>query len=140
MGRNGSGKSSLLWALQGTGQRQGGEVSVEGTRSRRSCRAAWRARWSGWCRRRRAICCTSSPSTASVLPPTSRRRPPQAPLARCWTGWHRASTVTSIRVTSPRDSGWRWCWRCSCRRLRRSCCSTSRPAGWTMRPKQPWRG
>ncbi|NUT97491.1 MAG: ATP-binding cassette domain-containing protein, partial [Saccharothrix sp.] len=30
MGRNGSGKSSLLWALQGTGKRSGGSVSVEG--------------------------------------------------------------------------------------------------------------
>lgn len=28
MGRNGSGKSSLLWALQGSGQRQGGSVEV----------------------------------------------------------------------------------------------------------------
>ncbi|MCP2334565.1 ABC transporter ATP-binding protein [Actinoalloteichus caeruleus] len=31
MGRNGSGKSSLLWALQGSGPRQGGTVSVDGT-------------------------------------------------------------------------------------------------------------
>ncbi|RAY16441.1 cobalt ABC transporter ATP-binding protein [Actinomadura craniellae] len=31
MGRNGSGKSSLLWALQGTGPRQGGTVRAEGT-------------------------------------------------------------------------------------------------------------
>ncbi|WET77267.1 ATP-binding cassette domain-containing protein [Amycolatopsis sp. QT-25] len=30
MGRNGSGKSSLLWAVQGSGPRQGGEVTVEG--------------------------------------------------------------------------------------------------------------
>ncbi|MGQ0838818.1 ABC transporter ATP-binding protein [Actinokineospora sp.] len=30
MGRNGSGKSSLLWALQGTGKRSGGEVTVAG--------------------------------------------------------------------------------------------------------------
>ncbi len=30
MGRNGSGKSSLLWALQGTGPRVGGEVDVGG--------------------------------------------------------------------------------------------------------------
>ncbi len=30
MGRNGSGKSSLLWALQGTGRRHGGRVLVEG--------------------------------------------------------------------------------------------------------------
>ncbi|OPC84055.1 cobalt ABC transporter ATP-binding protein [Embleya scabrispora] len=31
MGRNGSGKSSLLWALQGSGARQGGTVDVAGT-------------------------------------------------------------------------------------------------------------
>lgn len=31
MGRNGSGKSSLLWALQGSGTRQGGTVEVHGT-------------------------------------------------------------------------------------------------------------
>jgi energy-coupling factor transport system ATP-binding protein len=31
MGRNGSGKSSLIWALQGSGRRSGGRVSVEGT-------------------------------------------------------------------------------------------------------------
>jgi energy-coupling factor transport system ATP-binding protein len=30
MGRNGSGKSSLLWALQGAGRRDGGTVDVEG--------------------------------------------------------------------------------------------------------------
>ncbi len=30
MGRNGSGKSSLLWALQGSGRRQGGTVEVDG--------------------------------------------------------------------------------------------------------------
>jgi energy-coupling factor transporter ATP-binding protein EcfA2 len=30
MGRNGSGKSSLLWALQGTGRRSGGAVAVGG--------------------------------------------------------------------------------------------------------------
>jgi energy-coupling factor transport system ATP-binding protein len=30
MGRNGSGKSSLLWALQGSGQRQGGTVDIDG--------------------------------------------------------------------------------------------------------------
>ena len=30
MGRNGSGKSSLLWALQGSGKRRGGVVSIDG--------------------------------------------------------------------------------------------------------------
>jgi energy-coupling factor transport system ATP-binding protein len=31
MGRNGSGKSSLLWTLQGSGRRDGGEVDVAGS-------------------------------------------------------------------------------------------------------------
>ncbi len=31
MGRNGSGKSSLLWALQGTGPRSSGNVAIDGT-------------------------------------------------------------------------------------------------------------
>lgn len=31
MGRNGSGKSSLMWALQGSGPRHGGTVEVDGT-------------------------------------------------------------------------------------------------------------
>lgn len=31
MGRNGCGKSSLMWALQGTGKRDGGRVQVDGT-------------------------------------------------------------------------------------------------------------
>jgi energy-coupling factor transporter ATP-binding protein EcfA2 len=31
MGRNGSGKSSLLWALQGSGKRQGGVVEIDGS-------------------------------------------------------------------------------------------------------------
>lgn len=34
MGRNGSGKSSLLWALQGSGLRSGGSVSVRGEEGR----------------------------------------------------------------------------------------------------------
>jgi energy-coupling factor transport system ATP-binding protein len=34
MGRNGSGKSSLLWAFQGSGRRQAGAVRVQGTETR----------------------------------------------------------------------------------------------------------
>ncbi|MFL6101516.1 MAG: ABC transporter ATP-binding protein [Actinomycetales bacterium] len=34
MGRNGSGKSSLLWALQGSGRRQAGSVTVGGSETR----------------------------------------------------------------------------------------------------------
>ncbi len=42
MGRNGSGKSSLLWALQGSGRRQAGPVDVERPGSRRASSAAAR--------------------------------------------------------------------------------------------------
>jgi energy-coupling factor transport system ATP-binding protein len=43
MGRNGSGKSSLLWALQGTGARQGGSVTVAGVDPGSGSAAAARA-------------------------------------------------------------------------------------------------
>jgi len=43
MGRNGSGKSSLLWALQGSGPRQRGRVSVAGTDPQQLKPAAARA-------------------------------------------------------------------------------------------------
>ncbi|MGH3744361.1 MAG: ATP-binding cassette domain-containing protein, partial [Mycobacteriales bacterium] len=42
MGRNGSGKSSLLWALQGSGRRQGGTVDVDGRDPKRLSAAAAR--------------------------------------------------------------------------------------------------
>ena len=57
MGRNGSGKSSLLWALQGTGTRTAARVRVgpatAPTRAQLDARRG-RARWSAWCRRRAA--------------------------------------------------------------------------------------
>jgi energy-coupling factor transport system ATP-binding protein len=43
MGRNGSGKSSLLWALQGSGRRDGGKVTVAGQDPRDLRPAAARA-------------------------------------------------------------------------------------------------
>jgi energy-coupling factor transport system ATP-binding protein len=43
MGRNGSGKSSLLWAVQGSGPRQAGSVDVDGAYISRMSRAAARA-------------------------------------------------------------------------------------------------
>jgi energy-coupling factor transport system ATP-binding protein len=43
MGRNGSGKSSLLWALQGSGPRQGGTVNVGGADPKRLSGAKARA-------------------------------------------------------------------------------------------------
>jgi len=44
MGRNGSGKSSLLWALQGSGPRQGGSVDAAGADPRDLSRADARRR------------------------------------------------------------------------------------------------
>ncbi|MGI8879465.1 MAG: ABC transporter ATP-binding protein [Jatrophihabitans sp.] len=44
MGRNGSGKSSLLWALQGSGPRQAGRVDVDGKDPKSLSAAAARAR------------------------------------------------------------------------------------------------
>ena len=71
MGRNGSGKSSLLWALQGCGPRTLGH----GRRRRRATRPTLEppagARWSGWCRRAPPTCSTSRPSTRSARPPTA---------------------------------------------------------------------
>ncbi|QFG26233.1 ABC transporter ATP-binding protein [Actinomadura sp. WMMB 499] len=43
MGRNGSGKSSLLWAMQGSGPRQGGTVLAAGADTKRMSRAEARA-------------------------------------------------------------------------------------------------
>ena len=73
MGRNGSGKSSLLWALQGTA------AATAGTRRgrRRATRPALdrrrpRARWSAWCRRPPPTCSTSRPSAEECA--AGRRR------------------------------------------------------------------
>lgn len=42
MGRNGSGKSSLLWALQGSGRRDGGSVTIDGDDPKQLTRSAAR--------------------------------------------------------------------------------------------------
>ena len=69
MGRNGSGKSSLLWALQGSGRRHAGAVRVAGRTAstrpplpRRRRRAAGRAGAAD----RRPTCSTSTPSRPSA--------------------------------------------------------------------------
>jgi energy-coupling factor transport system ATP-binding protein len=43
MGRNGSGKSSLLWAVQGSGRRQAGHVEIDGSDPKRLSAAEARA-------------------------------------------------------------------------------------------------
>ena len=114
MGRNGSGKSSLLWALQGTGAPARRTVSVDGRRPGRL---------------------GEGPARLVGLVPADRRRPALpgdrrrgvrggGPPGRRAAGTCRAlldgcspaSPATGTRATSPRASGWRWSWRsCSSR-------------------------
>ena len=88
MGRNGSGKSSLLWALQGSGPRHAGTVASGGVDPRALPAARGRAGTSAWCRRPRATCSTSTPSPAECAQADRgvggrRRHLPR----RCSTGW-----------------------------------------------------
>ena len=91
MGRNGSGKSSLLWTLQGTGKRRSGDVRFVEDGAEPRPRAARRrptaAAGSGWSRRRRRTCSTWSRSTRSAWPRTPGARPPRGPAGTCSTGW-----------------------------------------------------
>ncbi len=104
MGRNGSGKSSLIWALQGSGKRRSGRWTSAATTRRRS-RPPSGVRTSGWSRRPPPTCSTSSRSPTSAPPPTRVPRPVPAPAAPCSTGSLPASTPTSTRATCPRASG-----------------------------------
>ena len=135
MGRNGAGKSSLLWALQGIGRAPGGRVDVGGddpadldagavARARRA-RAA----------QRRPTCCTStrSPRSSRSADAESARRRRPGTRARSIAS-RPASPTTRIRAISPRASDSRWCSRCSSRRRRASSCSTNRPAASTTAP------
>ena len=77
-------------------------------------------------------------------PPLRRKRPGRVPNRRQGVGPGRGDDrcapssgsspvcpAIAIPATSPRDNGWPWPWRSCWRRHRRSCCSTSRPGGWT---------
>ena len=91
MGRNGSGKSSLLWALQGSGRRRAGHgarsaaLDPAAPRRRRPAR-----RSSGWCRRPPPTCSTSRPSREECAAADGAGAAPALPR-RCSTGWCRAS-------------------------------------------------
>ena len=61
MGRNGAGKSSLIWALQGSGRRSAGRVDVGGADPARARTRRASGSWSGWCRRTPPTCSTSRP-------------------------------------------------------------------------------
>ena len=76
MGRNGSGKSSLMWALQGGGRRRGGVVTVDGAGPRRARRRrAPHPRRTG-ARRTPPTCSTSRPSPRSCAAADAGRRLP----------------------------------------------------------------
>ena len=98
MGRNGSGKSSLLWAIQGAGPRQRGTVDVAGS-DPASRRPTEPERWWGWCRRRRRTCSTWRPWPASASRPTSMPARRQGPVAPWWS----ASSARSTADQHPRD-------------------------------------
>ena len=131
MGRNGSGKSSLLWALHPAGRRQAGTVTIDGQDARRGARR----RRSASCRRRRPTCSTSPRSTRSAPRPTARPAPPagtcRALLERIVPGLpgdqHPRDLSEGQRLA--------WCWPCSSPPRPGSCSSTSPPAASTTRPR-----
>ena len=133
MGRNGSGKSSLLWALQGSGPRAGGRVDVGGEDPGSLPPA-----------RGRALVGLVPQTPADLLyldtvaqeldqaDHESAAASPEPPGVS-WTVWPRGSPTDGTPATCPRASACRSSWPCSWRRRRRWCCWTNRPADWTMR-------
>ena len=113
MGRNGSGKSSLLWALQGAGRPGGGTVSVGPDRADPAARRrAARGGWSAWSRRPPPTCSTSTRSAGRT------RRRPTGTSATARDG-RPAGILDAIAPGIPDDahprdlsagSSSRWCW------------------------------
>ena len=81
MGRNGSGKSSLIWALQGRPGSASGRRSPSPAPTRPSSAPPSGVRTSGWCRRPPPTCSTSRPSPTSARPPTPAPTPSPGPAA-----------------------------------------------------------
>ncbi len=136
MGRNGSGKSSLLWAIQGSGKRQSGIVDVGGSDPKTLSAARARARSS--------VSCPQTPADLLYLETVrAELRPGRRRIARLVVAAGaraarparaRVSPTRCTRATSRRGNGSRSCSPCNCAPRRRSCCSTSRPAGSTTKP------
>jgi energy-coupling factor transport system ATP-binding protein len=105
MGRNGSGKSSLLWAVQGTGRRRSGAVDVDG-RDPGTLSSSEARRLVGLV-----------PQTASDLlhletvdqecstADNQADTPGGTYVARSSIDWHRAFRATRILAICPRGSG-----------------------------------
>ena len=141
MGRNGSGKSILMWALQGSGRDGRATVARRRQRPGRRWRPPSGVRWSGWCRRPPrdllyletvAEECAAADAGAGAEPGTCRGlldrlapgidgdQPPARPL--------RGPAAGAGAGASSSPPG------------RRSCCSTSRPAASTTPARRRWRG
>ncbi len=138
MGRNGAGKSTLLNALCGLVAPSAGTVRLSGSDPRAlrgrdadpacRCRAAAARRSALRGHRRRGV---------PHRRPRDRRRS-RARRPRCCCDWPARWTPRCTRATCPRGSG------CASRSpscsppVRRCCCSTSRPAAWTIPPRRGW--
>ena len=131
MGRNGSGKSSLLWALQGSGTRSSGTVAVDGV-DPASLPAAPR--------RRNVALVPQTPGDLLYHATVARRVRAGRQRDRLRGGQHTcaprarscpACRATRIRTTSRRVNGSGSCSRSNSSRRRPWCCSTSRRAGST---------
>ena len=112
MGRNGSGKSSLLWALQGSGPRDGGHASTSTAVDPADAAGAARpGGWSGWCRRPPAdllyLDTVAAECAQADRESGARRRARAAALLDRLVPGHRRPTGT--RATCPRGSGSRSC-------------------------------
>ena len=137
MGRNGSGKSSLLWALQGSGPRQSGTVDVGGVDPGALSPAKARS-LVGLVPQTPADLLYLDRWTRSATRPTGSRpagRP--ARPGRCSTSSRPASRPGPIRGTSPKASGSPSSWPSNSRPRRTSSCSMSPPVGSTTRPSGP---
>ena len=137
MGRNGSGKSSLLWALQGSGPRRRRQRRRRRRRPGRRCRPRGPAAGRAWSRRPRPTCLPRHgrrrvrPGRPRVAAP--RPGPCRALLDRLVPGIaadaHPGDLSEGQRLALVLADPAR-------RRAARCCCSTSRPGASTTRPRR----
>jgi energy-coupling factor transport system ATP-binding protein len=140
MGRNGSGKSSLLWALQGAGTRTSGTGAPRRPRPARAQPQGAR-RLVALVRSRPPTCSTT---TASTRVRRRRQSPPTRGPAPRGAGSTRSraptpSPAAATRETCPRGSGWRWRSPSSSQPALAYCSWTSRPAAGLHRQAAPGR-
>ncbi len=141
MGRNGSGKSSLLWALQGTGARTSGRVTVDRPATPATCAPGARRRRGrpGAADPRRPALPADRGRGVRAGRPGDRLGPGHLPRAARPDRARRAATSIHPRDLSEGQRLALVLGDPAQRAARRCCCSTSRPAAWTTRPRRPSR-